>query len=51
MRVYDEVIIGGGICGIMAAKRLIDNDSNRKVAIIEKGRELTKRKCPASDSL
>ena len=50
MRVYDEVIIGGGICGIMAAKRLIDNDSNRKVAIIEKGRELTKRKCPASDT-
>ena len=50
MKIYDEAIIGGGICGIMAAKRLIDNDKNRKVAIIEKGRELTKRKCPASDT-
>lgn len=50
MKIYDEVIIGGGICGIMAAKRLTDNDSDRKIAIIEKGRELTRRKCPASDT-
>ena len=50
MKIYDEVIIGGGICGIMAAKRLTDNDPKRKVAIIEKGRELTRRKCPASDT-
>ena len=50
MKIYDEIIIGGGICGIMAAKRLIDNDKTRKVAIVEKGRELTRRKCPASES-
>ena len=50
MKIYDEIIIGGGICGIMAAKRLVDNDKKRKVAIIEKGRELTRRKCPASDT-
>ncbi len=50
MKKYDEIIIGGGICGVMAAKRLLDNDPNRKVAIIEKGRTLTKRKCPASDT-
>lgn len=50
MKIYDVVIIGGGICGIMAAKRLIDNDSEKQIAIIEKGRELIKRKCPASDT-
>jgi len=50
MKIYDEIIIGGGICGIMAAKRLMDNEPDRKVAIIEKGRELTRRKCPASES-
>lgn len=50
MKIYDVVIIGGGICGIMAAKRLVDNDKDIQIAIIEKGRELIKRKCPASDT-
>ena len=45
---YDVIIIGGGIGGLMAAYKLKSNNSNLKVAIIEKGKELNKRFCPAS---
>lgn len=43
---YDVVIIGGGIGGLMSAHRLVTNNRNLKVAIIEQGKELTKRVCP-----
>ena len=43
---YDIVIIGGGIGGLMTAYRLATADRNLKIAIIEQGRELTKRVCP-----
>lgn len=42
---YDVIIIGGGISGLMTAYRLLDH--NFKIAIIERGKELEDRKCPA----
>lgn len=43
---YDVVIIGGGIGGLMSAYRLVTNDKNLKIAVIEQGSELAKRTCP-----
>lgn len=43
---YDIVIIGGGIGGLMTAYRLATTNTNIKIAIIEQGKELTKRVCP-----
>lgn len=47
---YDVIIIGGGIGGLMSAYRLINLDENLKIAIIDKGKSIAKRKCPASAS-
>jgi uncharacterized FAD-dependent dehydrogenase len=43
---YDVVIIGGGIGGLMTAHRLVTTNKELKVAIIEQGKELSKRVCP-----
>lgn len=43
---YDVAIIGGGIGGLMTAYRLAVTNKNLKIAIIEQGKELTKRVCP-----
>lgn len=43
---YDVAIIGGGISGLMAAKRLSDRISGIRVVLIEQGQELEKRTCP-----
>lgn len=45
MKHYDVIIIGAGPGGIFTAYELSKN-SNLKVAIIEKGKELINRKCP-----
>ena len=45
MKNYDVIIIGAGPGGIFSAYELCKN-SNLKIAIIEKGKELVKRKCP-----
>jgi uncharacterized FAD-dependent dehydrogenase len=45
---YDVVIVGGGIGGLMTAYGLIKKSSSLKIVIIEKGKELEKRVCPAS---
>jgi len=43
---YDIAIIGGGIGGIMAAYRLIEQEPELKIAIFEKGHAIVKRHCP-----
>lgn len=43
---YDVAIIGGGMSGLMMAYRLIQNNKNLKIVILEKGRSLESRKCP-----
>ena len=47
-KVYDVAIIGGGIGGLMTAYRLTSNNSNLKIVLIDSGKPLDKRTCPAS---
>ena len=46
MKKYDVIIIGGGISGLMMAYKLVKNDNNISVCLIEKGKKLSERKCP-----
>ena len=46
MKKYDVVIIGGGIGGLMCAYRLIQNQSELSVLILERGKSLEERSCP-----
>ena len=45
--IYDVIIIGGGIGGLMSAYRLI-SQTDLKILLIESGRPLRERICPAS---
>lgn len=45
---YDVAIIGGGIGGLMTAYRLITTDNTLKIVLIDSGKALDKRVCPAS---
>lgn len=45
---YNIVIIGGGIGGLMTAYRIASTNANYSIAIIEQGNELSKRICPMS---
>ena len=44
---YDVAIIGGGIGGLMAAYRLITTNNQLKIILIDGGKSLDKRVCPA----
>ena len=46
MNKYDIIIIGAGPGGIYSAYELIKNNPELKIALIESGQELDKRKCP-----
>ena len=43
---YDVIIIGAGPGGIFSAYELIKNNDNLKIAVIEAGHSLKKRRCP-----
>ncbi len=43
---YDVVIVGAGPGGIFTAYELCKNDKTKKIAVIERGHSLEKRKCP-----
>jgi len=45
---YDVIIVGGGPAGIFAALELAPDDL--KILLIEGGREIDKRQCPARDT-
>lgn len=45
---YDVAIIGGGIGGLMTAYRLITTNNALKIVLIDSGKPLDKRVCPAS---
>ncbi len=43
---YNVVIIGGGIGGLMCAYRLVQNQPELSVLILERGKSLEERSCP-----
>ncbi|MCT4615465.1 MAG: FAD-dependent oxidoreductase [Marinifilaceae bacterium] len=43
---YDVIIVGAGPAGIFCAYELIKNKSDINILILEKGRDIIKRKCP-----
>lgn len=45
-KLYDVIIVGAGPAGIFAAIELLKNNSNLKILILEKGKNINQRKCP-----
>lgn len=43
---YDVIIVGAGPAGIFTAYELVKNRQDLKILILEKGRDIYKRKCP-----
>ena len=43
---YDVLIIGAGPCGYFSAYELTKNNKDLKVLLIDKGLEISKRRCP-----
>lgn len=47
---YDVIIVGAGPAGIFSALELIESSPDIKILIIEKGRDIDKRRCPMNAS-
>ncbi len=43
---YDVIIVGAGPCGYFSAYELIKKNKNLKILLIDKGLDITKRRCP-----
>ncbi|MFI3229899.1 MAG: FAD-dependent oxidoreductase [Bacillota bacterium] len=43
---YDVVIVGAGPAGIFTALEMLNKGSKKSIAIIEKGKSISKRRCP-----
>lgn len=46
MKKYDVIIVGAGPAGIFTAYELVNESADLKILILEKGRDIYKRKCP-----
>lgn len=46
MKKYDVIIVGAGPAGIFSAIELLEKKKGAKILIIEKGKDIDKRKCP-----
>ena len=46
MEKYDVIIVGAGPAGIFTAYELVQEKESLKILILEKGRDIYKRKCP-----
>lgn len=44
---YDVTILGAGPAGLFAAEKISSERPNTKILVVDKGREITERKCPA----
>ncbi len=43
---YNVIIVGAGPAGIFSALEIISKNKNAKILIVEKGKDIDKRKCP-----
>jgi uncharacterized FAD-dependent dehydrogenase len=46
---YDITIIGGGVAGLFAAYAIREEDKNSSICILDKGKALKDRRCPAAE--
>ena len=43
---YDVVIVGCGPCGYMCAYKLVEENPNLKILMVDKGKDIQERRCP-----